>query len=256
MRRSSSGGLNPAHHHFPKVVVLLDQEIILPSVPKNDNSPQDGSDHHNMINGTFPEDGRLVGTDAIFTSSPNVTPQFPTDAEDSTSQKQIDIPTPSIYTDDRGEIHNIKANDKRINILYTKKGYLRSGDIHPNEQCDFIFSGKVKIWTLQSDGSTKITSYSAHDFISIPRGVPHVFEFIEDTVMAEWWEPPGFQAWFYRPYRDIVDKKMTGDGDDNGRRKGLEILVSAGDKKWDTVKIVLGAVFVGSLGFVLGRRSR
>ena len=26
--------------------------------------------------------------------------------------------------------------------------------------------------------------------------------------MAEWWEPPGFQAWFYKPYRDIVNKKM------------------------------------------------
>ncbi len=170
--------------------------------------------------------------------------------------KQLDIPTSSIYTDERGEIHNIKANNKRINILYTKKGYLRSGDLHPNEQCDFIFSGKVKIWTLQSDGSTKITSYGAHDFISIPRGVPHVFEFVEDTVMAEWWEPPGFQAWFYKPYRDIVNRKMLGEGNSIGRRKGLEVLVTLGEKRLNTLKIVLGAAVVGSLGFVLGCRSR
>lgn len=222
---------------------------------KSDKSSHDESDNHDILNCIFPEDGRLVGTDAIFTSSPNVTPQFPIDAESNT-HKRLDIPTPSIYTDERGEIHNIKANDKRINILYTKKGYLRSGDLHPNEQCDFIFSGKVKIWTLQSDGSTKITDYCAHDFISIPRGVPHVFEFVEDTVMAEWWEPPGFQAWFYKPYRDIVNKKIMGEGGGNGRRKGLEILVNAGEKRWSTVKLALGAVFVGSLGFALGRRSR
>eukprot|EP00985_Skeletonema_marinoi_P006125 scaffold2657_cov155-Skeletonema_marinoi.AAC.5 len=223
---------------------------------KSDKSSHDESDNHGILNCIFPEDGRLVGTDAIFTSSPNVTPQFSSDAESNT-HKRLDIPTPSIYTDERGEIHNIKANDKRINILYTKNGYLRSGDLHPNEQCDFIFSGKVKIWTLQSDGSTKITDYCAHDFISIPRGVPHVFEFVEDTVMAEWWEPPGFQAWFYKPYRDIVNKKIMGEGGGNGRRKGLEILVNAGEKsRWSTVKLALGAVFVGSLGFALGRRSR
>ena len=75
--------------------------------------------------------------------------------------------------------------------------------------------------------------------------------------MAEWWEPPGFQAWFYKPYRDIVNKKMLGEGDDSGiRRKGLEVLVTSGDKRLNTLKIVLGAAFVGSLGFVLGRRSR
>ncbi len=220
-------------------------------------SSQEESDNHGILNYIFPEDGRLVGTDAIFTSSPNVTPQISSEPKESNPRKQLDIPTPSIYTDERGEIHNIKANDKRINILYTKKGYLRSGDLHPNEQCDFIFSGKVKIWTLLSDGNTKITSYGAHEFVSIPRGVPHVFEFVEDTVMAEWWEPPGFQAWFYKPYRDIVNKKMLGEGDDSGiRRKGLEVLVTSSDKRLNTLKIVLGAAFVGTLGFVLGRRSR
>lgn len=215
-----------------------------------------------ILNCIFQEDGRLVGTDAIFTS-PNVIPHHSSDV-DSNPHKRMGIPTPSIYTDDRGEIHNIKANDKRINILYTKKGYLRSGDLHPNEQCDFIFSGKVNIWTLQSDGRTKVTYYGAHDFIKIPRGVPHVFEFVEDTVLAEWWEPPGFQAWFYKPYRDIVNKTMgvgniSGEanyGSGSGRKQGLEILVNAGDMRWNTVKVVLGAAFVGCLGFAVGRRSR
>lgn len=77
--------------------------------------------------------------------------------------------------------------------------------MHPNEQCNFIFSGRVNIWTLSKDGLTNVNTYERHEFAKIPRGVPHVFEFLEDSVIAEWWEPRGFQCWFYRPYREIVD---------------------------------------------------
>lgn len=234
---------------------------------EDNEQPSSSQQHLDVLSRVYPEDGRLVGTDAIFTSSPNVIPHHCSDV-DSNPHKRMGIPTPSIYSDNRGEIHNIKVNnDKRINILYTKRGYLRSGDLHPNTQCDFVFSGKLRVWTLEDDGSTKITNYGAHDFITIPRAVPHVFEFVEDTVLAEWWEPPGFQAWFYKPYRDIVNRKMeeleneaaaaAGRGERKKKKeKGLEILVPVGNKNWNTAKIVLGATFVGYLGFVLGRRSR
>ena len=237
--------------------------------PLSSSSQQE--QHFDVISRVYPEDGRLVGTDAIFTSSSNVIPHHCSDV-DSNPHKRMGIPTPSIYSDNRGEIHNIKVNnDKRINILYTKRGYLRSGDLHPNTQCDFVFSGKLRVWTLEDDGSTKITNYGAHDFITIPRAVPHVFEFVEDTVLAEWWEPPGFQAWFYKPYRDIVNKKMeelendadaaarsrsSGSSGRKKKEKGLEILVPAGNKNWNTAKVVLGVTVVGYFGFVLGRRSR
>ena len=53
--------------------------------------------------------------------------------------------------------------------------------------------------------------------------------------LAEWWEPPGFQAWFYKPYRDIVNKKMgvvvSGDGVGRGKQKGLEILMPEGERR-------------------------
>jgi len=47
---------------------------------------------------------------------------------------------------------------------------MRSGDMHPNEQRDFVFSGKVKIWTLAKNGSTTTTTYGKHELIKIPRG--------------------------------------------------------------------------------------
>ncbi len=171
------------------------------------------------------------------------------------------IPAPSVYYDIRGEIHNVKVNGRyRINILHTKAGYLRSGDLHPNEQCDFVFSGKVRVWTLAEDGSTIKTTYGERSFISIPRAVPHVFEFVEDTVMAEWWEPQGFQAWFYGPYRDIVNRSIArgrdsggGDGENDGRRKGLVVLIPRTDRIRTAGIVILAATF-GIVGFSLGIR--
>jgi hypothetical protein len=222
---------------------------------------------HKHGNNSYPEDGALVGTAAIF-SSPNVLAPINAPRTSRSSRKDDGIPAPSIFYDIRGEIHNIKVNNnQRINVLYTKAGFLRSGDIHPNVQCDFIFSGRVKVWTLLKDGSTSITSYEKHDFIEIPKGVPHIFEFVEDTVMAEWWEPQGFQAWFYKPYREIVDKSfqtmMKGTdglhGMDEFDQRGMVLLVHYSDKV-STYKItgllMAGLACAGLAGFVLGSKSR
>lgn len=210
-------------------------------------------------------DGRVVGTDAIFASS-NVHPpsnvERPRDGDTVPLPPEDDgIPTPSVYCDDRGEIHNVKVNNKhRLNILYTKAGYMRSGDLHTNKQCDFIFSGKVRIWTLAKDGSTAMTTFGDHEYVEIPRGVPHVFEFLEDTVMAEWWEPQGFQAWFYAPYRDIVNRCMLERGqssDTDGKKKGLVVLGPLDVNRQNNSKIVLGVVAIGmaAVGFLVGSRS-
>merc|ERR1711879_784539 len=78
-----------------------------------------------------------------------------------------------------------------------------------NTQMDFIFKGKVRVWVRDLENNCDVKKvYVANDFISISPGEPHIFEFLEDTVMAEWWEPMPFKAWFYRPYRELVDKKI------------------------------------------------
>ena len=163
----------------------------------------------------FPHDGALVGSPDLL-ESPNVKP--PANAVNDP------IPTPSIYTDSRGEIFNTKISfgdgdcsgnrhdlPERINILYTQEGVMRSGDIHANFQCDFILAGSVEVWTLQKDGSTKKVTYGPKQYVEIPPFTPHIFNFVSDTVMAEWWEGRGsssseFRAWFYSPYRSIVEQ--------------------------------------------------
>lgn len=115
------------------------------------------------------------------------------------------------FTDARGTINRITLDGVKINLLSTKKGFMRSGDLHPNKQFDFVFSGKLELWELKDGKETK-TVYGPNSFITIPAGVPHLFNFLEDTVMAEWWDGP-FDCYYYRPYRDIIDaqtKKLLG----------------------------------------------
>jgi hypothetical protein len=174
------------------------------------------------------------------------------------------ISIPSIYCDGRGSIFNFQIGSshrrRRINLIYSKGGTMRSGDIRAVFQHDYILSGRVCIWMLLPSppktydqeippchhensrcGSNQSISHKRHtynghnneysldlfgadhnssvldrftvkkiytkyDYIVIPRYTPHIFEFMEDTVMIEWWDGP-FLAWYYRPYRAIVDRR-------------------------------------------------
>jgi len=164
------------------------------------------------------------------------------------------VPVPSIYQDERGEIHNLNIGNKRINLLYSKRGIMRSGDLHKDMQHDFIFKGKVKVWTLERDGSTRKQVFGPNDYVNVPPYIPHIFEFLEDTVMAEWWEGGFFHAWFYHPYRKLVEQSFqpTQRGrfanyiiQDDSQSLTLNVL----SKGW-LPGIVVGFTF----GFLLGRR--
>jgi len=118
------------------------------------------------------------------------------------------VPVPSVYLDARGEIHNFQIGGRRLNLLFTKAGVMRSGDIHKDRQHDFVFSGKVEVWILQADETTSKQVYGENQYLCIPPFTPHLFHFLEDTVIAEWWDGP-FHAWFYEPYRLIVEKTIS-----------------------------------------------
>ncbi|MEM2916264.1 MAG: hypothetical protein QXT19_02820 [Candidatus Woesearchaeota archaeon] len=115
-----------------------------------------------------------------------------------------------VFEDARGRIERHEMNGVKVNLLSTKKGFMRSGDLHKNRQFDILLSGKVELWTYQN-GQTIKRVIGPNTYIVINPHVPHLFNFLEDTVMMEWWDGP-FEAWFYKPYRDIIDaqfKKMT-----------------------------------------------
>jgi hypothetical protein len=111
-------------------------------------------------------------------------------------------PVPSIYQDDRGEIHRLRVGHRRMNVLYSKEGVMRSGYLHPHSMNDFIVSGKVEVWTLSLEGTNK-RIYSAHEFVALDPYTPHILHFLEDTILLEYWQGP-FSCWYYHPYRRLV----------------------------------------------------
>lgn len=193
-------------------------------------------------------DGALVGTAQLLRESPNVT------KAPATFNQHV----PSIYVDGRGEIHNILAGNKRINVLYTKAGVMRSGDIHANTQHDFVFEGSVEVWFLETNGTTIKQKYGAYQYICVPPYTPHVFHFLQDSVMSEWWEPEPFEAYFYTPYRQVVEQSFTGptkagkllklvaSDDHGGKNSSLFVTTAVGG-----ITLALG-LFVG---IMVGRRK-
>lgn len=164
---------------------------------------------------------------------------------------------PSVYQDERGEIHNFRIGGRRVNILRTKAGVMRSGDIHKVRQRDLVFSGRVEVWCLEADGSTTKTIYLENQYIVIPPFTPHVFNFLEDTVLAEWWDGP-FHAWYYLPYRSIVDDSFS--SVKKGSFSLYEVIDAAKQEKKRRSTILAGSSFALGLlaalglGYSLGKR--
>ena len=118
-----------------------------------------------------------------------------------------DVKVPSAVHDVRGSVHNLRIGEFRFNVLVTKRGCLRSGDVHRAKQFDMLFKGRVRVMTREH-GKDVLRQYAAGDLIVIPANVPHLFEAVEDAVMAEWWESGVFETRYYSPYRRRVDKAL------------------------------------------------
>jgi len=111
-----------------------------------------------------------------------------------------------VFEDSRGRIMKYDINGSRFNVLFTKKGALRSGDFHPAAQFDLVLSGTIEI--IQRLGKKSVSrKIKANEMIAIPKDVPHLFKSVTDSVVVEWWDGP-FKAQYYKPYRDIVDKQL------------------------------------------------
>ena len=122
-------------------------------------------------------------------------------AEGSVRQPHNGVAQP-VYKDARGEIQRHALAGSKVNILHTVAGNKRSGDFHPYTQFDAMLSGRVELLTLE-DGAENWRILVANDTVAIAPYVPHLFVFREDTVMLEWWDGP-FEAWYYKPFRDMI----------------------------------------------------
>lgn len=87
---------------------------------------------------------------------------------------------------------------------------MRSGDIHKCIQVNFIVHGKLRLTQLVG-GTDAVTIHTSGEKIEIPPHTPHLYYYEEDTLMTEQWidserRPCAFDAWFYKPFRERIDK--------------------------------------------------
>lgn len=109
------------------------------------------------------------------------------------------------HEDERGAIYHLKLDDDiTINLLYSKKGTARAGDIHPNKQYNVILKGSVNIFREKEGKDEGETLFANHNTVTEP-GIPHLFDFAENTIMLEWWDGP-FECKYHKKYRDIIEK--------------------------------------------------
>lgn len=114
-------------------------------------------------------------------------------------------PVPSVYVDDRGDIHRLRVGGQRLNVLFTKKESMRSGYLHPHALYSTVVSGAVEVWTLTEAGTTKHT-YQQYEHYTVPAFVPHILYFEQDSIIAEWWDKhTDFACYYYHPYRKLID---------------------------------------------------
>ena len=123
--------------------------------------------------------------------------------------------------DDRGTIDRLRVGGHRINLLSSKASVMRSGYLHPETKYDFVISGMVEVWVLTNDGTDKKV-YHPHEYFEIPSYTPHALHFLEDSVIAEWWNQPNeSRCWYYHPYRNIVDVQNSSLSTSTGRHSIL-----------------------------------
>jgi len=119
-----------------------------------------------------------------------------------------------------------------VNVLYSKAGTLRSGDIHRCAQLNVLATGSATLTRLVA-GDELVTHHVGgvppDSVILIPPHVPHLWSFTADTVMTESWLGSAadggqcaFQAWYYAPFRARVAASL------DAARNGTEAAAAAG----------------------------
>jgi len=106
--------------------------------------------------------------------------------------------------DDRGTTLVFTDGERDYLLIYTRKGYLRGGEMHTGAQYNSVLNGLIK-WDVP--GSTTILS-SATTHVT-PKEVPHIMESLTDSLMVEWRENPlENPVNYYEPYRSLVRKRI------------------------------------------------
>jgi quercetin dioxygenase-like cupin family protein len=95
-----------------------------------------------------------------------------------------------------------------VNVITIKKGFSRGGHSHPYAEIAFVAHGRVIMTEKFGDGEY-IRTLESGNSVNLPANIPYYFTADEDSVLIEV-RRSKFRVMIkdYKPYRDIVEKKM------------------------------------------------
>ncbi|MHA1342890.1 MAG: cupin domain-containing protein [Promethearchaeota archaeon] len=110
-----------------------------------------------------------------------------------------------IHSDKRGKICLLEGDlqyHQEVTVFITKAGFLRGGCIHNlNDEFSCIIEGEV-LYRLKN----KIIKCKKGDSILIPKGTPHYFQSVTDSIVLEWGATPEEKKGKYPEFRKIVER--------------------------------------------------
>jgi quercetin dioxygenase-like cupin family protein len=96
------------------------------------------------------------------------------------------------HRDPRGSIVVLHVDGHEFLLMYSKAGALRGGHSHTHRQFDLMLTGKIRR-TLRSPEGAMVDDAQptrAGEFVVTEPHVPHLFKFLEDSLILEWLEGP------------------------------------------------------------------
>ena len=113
-----------------------------------------------------------------------------------------------LIEDKRGKILFLKYNDKKINLVQTKKNFARGGHYHKTDTSHFLISGKIELREENIVTNEEKTSIIQAPFIlDVPSNHAHLLTAMEDSLFFEFFED--YEATNFPKYRNIVEEKMN-----------------------------------------------
>jgi hypothetical protein len=150
-------------------------------------------------------------------------------------------PVPTLATNGSSEFSDVRGGYNKlvfpgdgagkgyVNVAFTRKGGYRSGDLHKCDQVNLMVVGEAVLTTLRG-AVKKDQVVRAGELVVTPAGVPHLFHFVQDSTMTEHWVDAteggklcAFAAWYYKPFRDVVEESMRKAGSGGGGEVNVEV---------------------------------
>ena len=111
----------------------------------------------------------------------------------------------SDLSDERGFMYLYHYKEKEYKICEIKNQHARGGDIHfLGDQFDVVLYGKIKLLTYVN-GIDQEKILNENELVVIPKGVPHIFIALKNSLLIEWRNGP-YEKTFYEPYRKLCEE--------------------------------------------------